>query len=255
MLNNYKHKRFIKTNFTGSIKMLKKKQKEEGFSLIELCCVMTVILIMSAVSLFYLSANKKLYAAEDQAIQVSDILQEARQKSFTQKEVMRVEINLTLKKIRLIEENDPTIATDDKVSREISIYSDEVVKFDSNPTNLSFTSLPPEVTPVTRAAFSTSVHPLSVGNSVCTLRFMRNGTVTNAGTNAIGTGAVPTGVAIFIWKPKTNTSTEALVLKAITVGGGTGNLKMWNYNFNPTAGNTNVNAGPNSNWTDTRKTY
>jgi hypothetical protein len=236
------------------IQMLKKNKKEEGFSIIELCCVIAVILVLSGISLFYLSSNKKLYAAEDQAIQVSDILQEARQKSFTQKEVMRVEINMTLKKIRLIEENDPAVATDDKVSREINFYGDEVVKFDSNPSNISGTSIPPEVTPVTRAVFSTSSHPLSVGNSVCTLRFMRNGTVTNAGTNAIGAGAVPTGVAMFIWKPKGNT-TEALVLKAITVGGGTGNLKMWNYNFNSTAGNTNVNTGPNSNWTDTRKTY
>jgi type II secretory pathway pseudopilin PulG len=238
--------------------MLKKKQKEEGFSIIELCCVMTVILIMSAVSLFYLSSHKKLYAAEDQAIQLSDILQEARQKSFTQKEVIRVEINVTAKKIRLIEENDPETATDDKITREINLYNDEVVKFDSNPSNIPGASIPPEITPVTRAVFSTSNHPLSLGNSVCTIRFMRNGTVTNAGTSATGAGALPTGVAVFIWKPKDNTS-EALILKAITVGGGTGNLKMWNYSFNATAGNTNVNvnanAGPNSNWTDTRKTY
>jgi type II secretory pathway pseudopilin PulG len=234
--------------------MLKKKKKEEGFSIIELCCVMSVILVLSGISLFYLSANKKLYAAEDQAIQVSDILQEARQKAFTQKEVMRVEINQTLKKIRLIEENESDVATDDKLLREVNFYSDEIVKFDSNPSNISSVSIPPEVTPVTRAVFSTSFHPLSIGNSVCTLRFMRNGTVTNAGTTPTGTGAVPTGVAIFIWKPKNNT-TEALVLKAITVGGGTGNLKMWNYSFNSTAGNTNVNTGPTSNWTDTRKTY
>jgi type II secretory pathway pseudopilin PulG len=226
--------------------MLKKKKKEEGFSIIELCCVVAIILVFSSVSLFYLSANKKLYAAEDQAIQLSDILQEARQKSFTQKEVMRVEINTTLRKIRLIEENNPTDAADDRVAREISLFGSEVVKFD-NPTNILGTSIPPETSPVTRAAYSNSQHPLSSGNSVVTLRFMRNGTVTNAGTNDIGDGAIPTGVVVFIWKPKNDVSTEALVLKAITVGGATGNLKMWNYNFNAT--------DPNLNWVDTRKTY
>ncbi len=231
--------------------MLKKNQKQAGFSIIELCCVMSIILIMSAISLFFISSNKKLYAAEDQALQLSDILQEARQKSFTHKEVMRVEINTTLKKIRLIEENDPIMATDDKVVREISLYGNEKVRFD-DPTNIGGTSIPPETSPVTRASYGvTTTYPLSLGNTVFTLRFMRNGTVTNAGTNAIGAGAVPTGIAIFIWKPKTEVSNEALVLKAITIGGGTGNMKMWNYNFNPPAGN----AGPSSNWSDTRKSY
>jgi Tfp pilus assembly protein FimT len=213
--------------------MSKKNIKEAGFSIIELCIVMLIIVVMSSISLFYLSTSKKLYAAEDQAIKLSDILQEARQKSFTQKEVMRVEINSTRRLIRLIEENVQGNAADDTVVKEIPFYGYEHVRFD-NPTNIPNNSVPTETSPVTRAAYTISQHPLSSADTVCTLRFMRNGSVTNAGADAAGTGAVPTGIAIFVWKPKGAGSTEATVLKAITVGGGTGSLRMWNYAFNAT---------------------
>ncbi len=222
--------------------MLKKNQKQEGFSIIELCCVMAIILVLSAVSLFYLSANKKLYAADDQALLLSDILQEAKQKAFTQKEVMRVEINQTTKRIRLIEENLPnavplTAVADDRVVKEIPFYGSEVVRFETNPVNI--TTLPADIMPTPQAVFTNSNYPSSVGNSVCTIRFLRSGIVTNGGTLVDASDAVPTGVTIHIWKPATQTSTTAVVGKAITIGSGTGTIRLWNYNMN---NNTWVNA-------------
>jgi type II secretory pathway pseudopilin PulG len=222
--------------------MLKKKKKEEGFSVIELCCVMVIIMTMSAVSLFYLSANKKLYAADDQALLLSDILQEAKQKAFTQKEVMRVEINQTTKRIRLIEENLPnvvplTAVADDRVVKEIPFYGSELVRLETNPSNV--TTLPVDVTPTPQAVFANSVYPLSNGNSVCTIRFLRSGIVTNGGTLVDASDAVPTGFTIHIWKPATPSSTTAVVEKAITIGSGTGTVRLWNYNMN---NNTWVNA-------------
>ncbi len=222
--------------------MLKKNRTEAGFSIIELCCVMIIILVMSSVSLFYLSSNKKLYAAEDQALLLSDILQEAKQRAFTQKEVMRVEINQTTKTIRLIQENLPnaipaTAAADDALVKEIPFYGSEVVRFETNPTNV--TILPTDSSPAPQAVFAISNHPLSTGNSVCTIRFLRSGIVTNGGTLADGSDAVPTGVTLQIWKPKTPGSTDAIVAKAITVGSGTGTIRLWNYNM---VNNTWVNA-------------
>jgi type II secretory pathway pseudopilin PulG len=224
------------------IQMLKKNKKEEGFSIIELCCVMAVILVLSAVSLFYLSANKKLYAADDQALLLSDMLQEAKQKAFTQKEVMRVEINQTTKRIRLIEENLPnavplTAVADDRVVREIPFYGSEIVRLETNPTNVN--TLPADVTPTPQAVFTNSTYPSSLGNSVCTIRFLRSGIVTNGGALADASDAVPTGLTIHIWKPATPNSTTAIVEKAITVGSGTGTVRLWNYNM---GNNTWVNA-------------
>jgi prepilin-type N-terminal cleavage/methylation domain-containing protein len=222
--------------------MLKKNQKEKGFSIIELCCVMAIILVLSSVSLFYLSSNKKLYAADDQALLLSDILQEAKQKAFTQKEIMRVEINQTTKRIRLIEENLPnalpaTAVADDRVVKEIPFYGSEVVRLETNPTNV--TTLPVDVTPTPQAVFVNSTYPSSLGNSVCTIRFLRSGIVTNGGTLPDASDAVPTGLTIHIWKPTTPVSTTAIVGKAITIGSGTGTVRLWNYNM---SNNTWVNA-------------
>jgi type II secretory pathway pseudopilin PulG len=212
--------------------MSKKNIKEAGFSLIELCIVVMIILVMSTVSLYYLTYSKKLYAAEDQILQLSDILQDAKQKAFTQKEVMRVEINQTTRTIRLIEENLPnavpaTAAADDRIVKEIPFFGSEVVRYETNPTNV--TTLPVDKSPTPKAVFSTSLHPLSLGNSVCTIRFLRSGMVTNAGTVVDGSDAIPTGVTVQVWKPKTATSNESIVDKAITIGGSSGTIRLWSY--------------------------
>ncbi len=216
-----------------------RKNGEQGFSIIELVGVMTLIGIMSAISIFYLNTNKKLLAAEEQAIRLSDILQEARQKAFTQKQVMRVEINNTTRKIRIIEEKDPGMATDDLVVREMDFYGLDKIRFETNPTNV--TSVPADTSPVPKAVFQSSMHPLSLGNSVATIRFLRNGLVANAGTvDAFGTGATVGGVTVYVWKPTTISANTGDVVKAITISGGSGNIRMWEYRF------------PSNNWFDVR---
>ena len=93
------------------------------------------------------------------------------------------------------------------------------------------TATPVETIPVLPVAFANSTHPLSLGNQVVTMRFRSNGTVENAGNDAIGTGATPTGATIYVWtKSETDTSanpTVASVLRAVTVLGSSGLTRMW----------------------------
>jgi prepilin-type N-terminal cleavage/methylation domain-containing protein len=209
------------------------KKSEQGFSIIELLIVMVIITILSTVSFFFLRTNKKFLVAEEQAIRLSDILQEARQKTLTQKEVMRVEINDTRKVIRLIEENDPTIASDDRIVRQSAFYPDDPIRYDTNPTNISV--VPTDSGPVPKCTFSLSTHPLSATESVCTIRFLRNGLVANAGSDAIGTGAVVGGVTVLVWKPTSAGGNAADVARAVSITGGSANIRMWEYRFNNNA--------------------
>lgn len=90
-----------------------------GFSMVELLIVLTVITILLGISLFYLSAHERLYRPDEEALKIIDVFQEARQRSLTQRETMRVEIDLTDNVVRLIDENQPSTADDDRPIRSV----------------------------------------------------------------------------------------------------------------------------------------
>jgi prepilin-type N-terminal cleavage/methylation domain-containing protein len=198
---------------------------QKGFSLIELLIVMALILIVTTVSLFYLVGQRKLYNTDQEALQVIDLIQEARQRALTQREILRVEVDLTSNSGRLINENDPSTTSDDRVMRQVTFYPTANVRLDMRPNNV--TTAPPEILPAPTAVFAGSLHPLSAGHNVAVFRFLADGTVRNAGTNALGAGSVPTGSTLYIWKPKPSNNNEADLTKAITILGATGSVRMW----------------------------
>lgn len=213
-------------------------KSEQGISIVEIVFVLLLIGVISAIVAGTLRAPR-LYAAENQALGLIDMMREAQQRALTQKKTMRVEINATQRFVRLINENEPIDANNDGVDDAPTANNDLIVKTlpytDSNvfiavtPTNMS--AVPTETTPVTPAALSTSTHPLSVGNQVVTMRFRSNGTVLNAGSNAIGTNSIPTGATVYVWSKKdSDTSlnpTIANVLRAVTVSGSSGLARLW----------------------------
>ena len=202
--------------------------KSRGFSLVELLIVLTVITILTGISLFYLSSHQALYRPDEQALKIIDMLQEARQRSLTQREAMRVEIDLTDNIVRLIDENGPNSAEDDTEIRAAVLLSPAEVKIDRRPPDI--TTDPAESLPVPIAQFKASLHPLSGGNNVCTFRFLRNGTVVNDGTDSVGTNATTTGATIFVWSPKKDEPNESNIARAITVVGASGSVRYWEYN-------------------------
>lgn len=222
--------------------VLPENSNQSGFSLLELLVVVAIVMILSGIMLFYLSAHQKLYKPDDQALQLADILQEARQRALAQRETLRVELNLTTNMATLINENDPTIATDDVVIKRLTLFSTGDVKISARPAQITVN--PPEPMPVPAAVFKTSIYPGSAGNSVCTIRFLSNGTAVDAGTTPTGTGAVQTGVSLFVWSPKKSAPTESEQARAVTILGATGAIRMWEYD---------ASLAQTNKWKDSRK--
>jgi prepilin-type N-terminal cleavage/methylation domain-containing protein len=205
--------------------------EQRGFSLIELLVVVSIIVILTTVAMFSLSKNKQLYKTDDQALQVIDMLQEARFRALSQREVMRVEINMALGKVRIIDENLPGDANDDRVIRTLILLSPSDVKMSGRPTG--FTATP--ATPITcpDAIFGSSQHPLSAGNQVAVFRFNMLGQVLNSGDNATGQNAAVTNSTVVFWPPNPAAPTQALqpgLIRAITVMGNAGAIQYWKYN-------------------------
>lgn len=204
-----------------------KNNSAAGFSVVELLIVVSVIAIMSTFAIMSLTAEK-LYSSDKQAVQITDLLQEARQRSLSQRKTARVEVNATRREIRLIDEREPGGAGDDVLVKAVP-FRDDGVFVTTMPSNM--TANPSEPSPVPALTFSTSTHPLSSGDSVATRRFLRNGTVTDGGTNAEGVGAVPTGATIYVWSKYPDdvsaNPTVGQIFRAVTVLANSGSVRLW----------------------------
>ncbi len=217
--------------------------QEHGYSIIELLLVVGILAIMSTVALFYASAHKKLYEPDEQALQLSDMFQEARQRALTQRRTMRVEVNLATNIARLYDENtNSTSSSDDFLIRALSLFSSNRVRVDTRPAEIAYN--PPEAMPVPTAVYAPSVYTPSVSQNALTVRFLANGSAVNAGTNATGAGAVPTGVSLHIWSPNASNNAQSDIARCITVLGSTGVIRLWEFDRNSSATNK---------WRDSRR--
>lgn len=207
-----------------------------GYSLIELLLVLTIITIMSAVTGYYLTFHKQAYRADDQALQIIDILQEARQRSLTQRLTMRVEIDMTTNSVKLYNEQTPTTTNDDVLIRQVSLMPVDQVIIDKKPSEI--TETPPEPIPTGDAEFKTSTYPSSNSHKVCTMRFQSDGKVTDA-------AGVTTGNNLYVWMPNKTDPTKSDIARAITVIGSTGSIRLWEYV---------VTSPDNNKWKDSRRT-
>ena len=208
----------------------KNLNRDDGFSLVELLVVLVILTIMTTVSLIYFTTTKQLYKADEQSLQIVDLIQEARQRALTQRTTMRVELDLDSKAARLIDECGSKDASNNCVAqlkRSVSLYETSDVRIDTKPNNV--TGTPPETVPVPAAVFKISSYPFSTLHKVSTLRFTLTGAVLDAGTNGLGANANPLSATIYIWKPKTGSTTDSDVARAITVAGASGAVRMWEY--------------------------
>lgn len=203
------------------------KKNQEGFSIIELMMVLVIITILSGASIFYLSGHQKIYKTDDQSLIIIDLLQEARQRSLTQRETMRVEIDTTENVVRLIDENGSNTETDDILLKEHFLYLPNDVRMDRRPSEISVN--PPETLSVGNAVFAPSVYPPSGTHTVCTFRFQSNGTVVDAGNSATGSNSSIAGVTLHIWQPDQANNNQSTNARAVTIIGSTGSIRLWEY--------------------------
>ncbi len=211
--------------------------------MIEILVVLVIITILTGTTFYYLNAAQTLYNADEQALKISDVLQEARQRSLTQRETMRVEIDLTDNIVRLIDENTPVTVNDDNLIRTIQLLDPSQIRVNERPGQIS--QNPPEEFPVPSAQFRQSIYPESLAHDVCTMRFLSNGTVVDQGTNEIGRDAVSVGATVHIWSPIPDNISDSKIARSITIIGSTGSIRLWEYDPHLTT--------PNK-WKDTRRT-
>jgi len=219
------------------------KCAQRGFSLVELLTVVAILMVATGVAYYYLAAHQELYQADEQALMISDVLQEARQRSLTQRETIRVEIDLTDNIVRLFDENDPSTVNDDAEIRTVSLLDVADVRIDKRPGQIS--SNPAEEFPVPTALFKQSIYPSSLAHDACTIRFLSNGTVVDQGTNEIGSGAVSAGLTLHVWSPDDANPANAKIARSITIIGSTGSIRLWEYDAKVQGSNP---------WRDSRRT-
>jgi hypothetical protein len=205
------------------------------FATVKLLSAAVFFVILLAVVLFYASRPAKLTPPDEQAQKIIEIFRQARLTASKQGEIMRVEIDLEDNLLRLIDENQPLSADDDRTLATAALLPPDEVRIDARPQNIAMT--PVEIMPVPVAQFRRSKYPASASHDVFTFRFAPNGTIFNEGTDLVGTKATSVGLTLFLWTPKFTNSGEAENARAVTVIGGTGSIRFWEYNHELEAAN------------------
>lgn len=201
---------------------------ERGHSMIELLIVVSIIVILTAVTIFALTGHKSAYKADDQSLKILDFIREANSRALTYRETIRLEIDTTDNEIRLIDENSSLTSTDDKEFRSMPLEKVADVVVDKTPSGITAPN-PPSYTVATYATDtighlegSTTV----TGHRVWSMRFKADGTVIN-NSNAV------TSATLFIYPPLSastlDTAKNTKLVRAITIFGGSVGVKLWKY--------------------------
>lgn len=207
-----------------------KRNRIEGFSLIELLIVLIVMAILTVISVPYFYNYTKLYKSDDQALRVIDLMRETSQLALTRRRTFRFEIDRTDNKIYIIDENNAG-ASDDTEIKGIPLDSSNDLRMDRIPTGITAPN-PPNYTD---ASYGTDTigHKRGgttiTGHTVWAARFQRDGSVVNA-------AGTPLSANLYVWAPLVPGSTtdhnpkDKKLVRCITLFGGSGAVRYWKHN-------------------------
>jgi prepilin-type N-terminal cleavage/methylation domain-containing protein len=199
--------------------------EQQGFSLIELLVALSVITIFMGIALISFASTSK-YQADDQALEIIDVLNQARQSALNQNRTFRVEINKTKNRITLINENLFDNADDDEIVNSVALRKQVFVNI--VPSNI--VANPTYSSPIPVLDYVTSNYPISSGEEKITLRFKSNGRVLDTGSDNIGTGSLMRGATIYVYTNKDKTSTPEII-RAVTVSQTSGSASILKCTF------------------------
>lgn len=213
---------------------MKKSSRQKGFSLIELVIAILIIGILAGFAIVSIASARK-YIADDQALEIVDVLDQARQSALNQRRTFRVEINKTKNQITLINEDKFDDVTDDKIVKIVPLKKNVVIN--QVPSNIA--SAPTASSAIPVLSYVSSNYPLSKNEEKITLRFARNGRVLDTGTDNVGTGSTVRGANIYVYTNKEKTTVPEII-RSVTVNQNSGNTAILKCSFDA--------AGKCGNW-------
>lgn len=208
-----------------------RRTAQAGYSVVELTMVVSIVGLLSAFALFELAGHRQAFRTDDQSRRILDFMRDASQRALVQRQLMRLEIDIDTNTMRIIDENAAGVADDAIVRREalpdqsVVRLVRTVVALNGPPTGVI---APPAPSNYNAAAYGVSTHPLSLNSTVSVMRFRPDGTVVDNANNV-------TSLTLYLWEPSTADANIPNVLgrvRAVTVFGGTGGIRLWKYNGN-----------------------
>jgi prepilin-type N-terminal cleavage/methylation domain-containing protein len=185
----------------------------EGFSLIELLIVISVIAIVTGIAVFQFAGSREAYNAEDAAYKVMNYFREANSRAVSDHHSFRVTINTSSNTISLIDEKTFSGITDGEALSGGAV----LVKSEALGTRVTLnqpSGINPPPSPFNYAA---AVYPANVWTG----HFQSVGSITDV-------NGTPTS-STFFFQPVDRTNLPTLV-RAVTAFGPSGSIRFWMYN-------------------------
>ncbi len=183
------------------------RRKESGFSVIELLLVVAIMVILTAIAVTNLTANKRLYSPDEEAAQAISFFREAYQRALSQRQTMRVRIDLERNLILLMDEGllpggDEVEVIRGVISHRVSIERPSINGVALNP-------------PAAPYNYTTA----NFNSNIWSVRFRADG-------SAVDQIGDPLSATLFFVPSNLDENSIGLI-RAVTVYGPTGTVRLW----------------------------
>ena len=188
---------------------LTRRARAAGFSTIELLIVASLIIALTAISVFMLSPHRRAYRSEDAAAQTANFLRDAYQRALSQRQIFRVQIDRANRLIQIIDENKLPQGDEREVRRDVLI--DEV---NLDPPVFDGATLGPPAAPYNSPA-------AAYNSNLWTARFRSDGSVVDTNGNLMS--------ATLFFSPTNSQNIDKRLVRAVTLFGPSGSVRVWKF--------------------------